>query len=182
MKKTFKIIFIVEICLFVGLNSFCLSDKAVTSKPPKKTLLYQHDIIIPGLPPPKQYYEIKGGSCGEAVLSSIYKASGLCISQKQINKSGGAPGRGLYTHELFKSLKYYKIPHKKIPGKVKNYNDFIKTNLIANINKNIPVLLGVKVYPDQHPNWACDHFILIVGYNKKTRELIYNSDDNRPIY
>jgi hypothetical protein len=27
-----------------------------------------------------------------------------------------------------------------------------------------PVICGVKTYPEGHPDWACDHFVLAVGY------------------
>jgi len=167
---------------FYIFGSFCTgSPKSKPAPAPaaKESFEKKGDVIIKGFSPPENYYEIKGGSCGEAALWSVYHAAGLKLSQKEINKSGGLPGRGLYSHELFWSLRKNKIAHKNISQTVTSYDNFINTHLIGNVKKKWPVLLGVKVYPDEHPNWACDHFILVIGYNTKRKELIYNSDDER---
>jgi len=40
-------------------------------------------------------------------------------------------------------------------------------------------MIGVKVYPTQFPQWAYDHFILLVGYNRESDELLFNDFNNR---
>ncbi len=29
------------------------------------------------------------------------------------------------------------------------------------------MLCGVKIYPDEHPDWSLDHFVLAVGYDEE---------------
>jgi len=51
--------------------------------------------------------------------------------------------------------------------------------VIEKISQGNPIILGVKKYPDKHPFWDCDHFILLVGYNQQKDELIYNNFNKR---
>jgi hypothetical protein len=101
------------------------------------------------------------------------------ISQKEINKLAKAPGRGIYSKEVLPVLKKLKIPHKEISTIVSDYTSFIHKIIITKLKNGTPIFLGVKVYPDESPNWAVDHFILVVGYNELTEELIVNSDNAR---
>ncbi|MCP4136348.1 MAG: hypothetical protein GY754_35585 [bacterium] len=142
------------------------------------------DYIIPGMDPPPVYWKVPGGSCGEASLWPIFKAAGKNISQAAINRAGGNTGSGLYARELFVAMKKYKIPHRNISKQIsgaraKSYRRYLYKGLIERIKKGKPILLGVKIYPDEHPGWACDHFILLVGYNSRTKEIIYNSNAAR---
>jgi len=41
------------------------------------------------------------------------------------------------------------------------------------------VMIGVKVYPTQFPQWPYDHFVLVVGYNQSSNELIFNDFNSR---
>lgn len=137
------------------------------------------DFILENLNPPETYWEIPEGSCGEACLYSVSRFFKINISQKEINELANSPGRGIHSNEILKILRKLEIPFQNISTNVKNYSKFVEENILQNIKKGNPVLLGVKIYPDENPKWVCDHFILIVGYNEKTKELIYNSNDER---
>ncbi len=168
MKKLYY--FITLIIIFFFFISSTNSQLNFQTKP--------GDNIVPGVKPPLLYYQIKEGSCGEACLFSILRKKGKLVTQPRINRVGGNPGRGLHSNELFKVLRFFKIKHRLISGRIYNYHRY------ANVLKNIilkgkPILLGVKVYPDTHPYWAIDHFILLVGYNNRTSEFIYNSNIGR---
>ncbi len=41
-----------------------------------------------------------------------------------------------------------------------------------------PVLVGAKIYPTEHPEWALDHFMLAVGFTEEA--LTYNTTWGRP--
>jgi hypothetical protein len=34
-----------------------------------------------------------------------------------------------------------------------------------NLRRGHPVICGCKLYPDEHPDWSLDHFVLAVGFN-----------------
>jgi ABC-type bacteriocin/lantibiotic exporter with double-glycine peptidase domain len=138
----------------------------------------ESDHILKNLNPPSEYWEVEGGSCGEACIFSITEYLNQNISQKNINKLATKQNRGMYSNELIHVLKKLNINFKNISSNFANKNEFIQklTNVLDSGN---PIILGVKIYPDENPKWACDHFILIVGYNKTTNELIYNSNDSR---
>jgi len=156
------------------------------------------DIVISGLLPPDFLLEIDEGSCGESCLQSIINRNGFISSQIEINQLGESPGRGLHTDELHKALDHYGI---KYVDKLKKsylkyalefinpvnwfsdfseeYKDYLYNVIIPKIKEGNPVILGIKIYPDEHLLWDCDHFILLVGYNEKTNELIYNDNNKR---
>jgi len=118
------------------------------------------------------------------VLNSI----GYEITQIEINKAGGFPGRGLHFDELFVAMDELELNYIDLSRELpsvdsvileQGYSDFLYDEVIKNVLSGNPILLGVKVYPTQFDAWACDHFILIVGYNESTDELIYNDFSNR---
>ncbi|HMV44496.1 MAG TPA: papain-like cysteine protease family protein [Leptospiraceae bacterium] len=137
------------------------------------------DFILENLNPPKEYWEIPEGSCGEACIYSIAKSLKMKITQEEINSLAGSPGRGIHSNEVLKVLKKLKIPFQNISTTVNNHRKYLEEKVIQNVKKGNPILLGVKIYPDENPKWVCDHFILIVGYNEKTGELIFNSNEER---
>ena len=139
----------------------------------------QIGFTIPNTGPPKVYYELKEGSCGEACLSTIFDMQGKPMSQEKINKAGGNPGRGLYGDEIIKVLKEKEITYKDISINTRNISVYLYKRIIPSIKANNPVLLGVTVYPTEHPEWLLDHFILLVGYDSSTNEIIYNSFDRQ---
>ena len=138
----------------------------------------ENDFILKNLSPPKQYWEVNGGSCGEACVFSITEYLEQNISQKKINQLATKQNRGMYSNELIEVLKKLNIKFKNISFNSSKRTQFID-KIINKLNSGNPIILGVKIYPDENPKWVCDHFILLVGYNKTTNELIYNSNDNR---
>ena len=156
------------------------------------------DYIIPGLLPPRYKFEIKEGSCGEACLWTILRSKGRDLAQIGINIIGGAPGRGLRSYELHRVSRYYDIEVEdrmygswlKFLFKYFRILDFttdkadrsrkiLYEKIIPAVQSGHPVLLGVKRYPDKIKWWDVDHFILAVGYNEETDELVFNDFTER---
>ena len=159
---------------------------------------YEGDKIIPNLLPPDYLFEIKQGSCGEACLWSIINSDSFRVTQFEINRIGGDPGRGLQTFELAEPLKecgieyidkmhksYFKYimaffnPYKLFSSQDDCYRNYLYNEIIEKLKKGHPIILGVKIYPDKHFFWDSDHFILLVGYNENTKELIFNDFTQR---
>ncbi|MCK4252229.1 SEL1-like repeat protein [candidate division WOR-3 bacterium] len=152
-----------------------------------ETMKQERDYIIPDVLPPQYYLIIEEGSCGECCLWSILQARHIEATQVEINKAGGDPGRGLHVNELFDVLSEYDINFVNLSRSLgtsdsiltsKRYYSFLD-NVILKVEQGHPVLIGIKVYPTQSPDWACDHFVLVIGYNEDTDELIYNDNVRR---
>jgi hypothetical protein len=138
-------------------------------------VIIRHEFRIGNLDPPSNNYNITGGNCGEAVLWTICHYFGNNLSQQQINYIGGDPGRGLYGNEVINVLDSLKIPF-NFRDKADTWENTVDTlrNIII---KGNPVILGVKIYPDLHPEWYCDHFILLTGTDTLSKEFYYNSNN-----
>jgi Peptidase_C39 like family len=133
--------------------------------------------IIEGIDPPEKKWYVKEGDCGEACIWTILHYYNINVTEKDINIAGGDPGRGLHWVELFVALNHYGINYNDLSHKVSSYQDYeqhLQTNITNKVKDGHPLLISVKIYPNQHPEWAGDHFILIVGYTIND-ELIYNS-------
>lgn len=137
--------------------------------------------VIENLDPPKYYWPVKDGSCGEACLWTILHYYGIDVTQKKINEIGGSPGRGLYWIEMITVLDYFGIDYNDLSSEeiytIEDYEQHLQNNIVNKVKIGHPLLIAVKIYPNSHPQWWTDHFILIVGYTAND-ELIYNSFTN----
>jgi len=162
---------------------------------------YPGDEVIPGLPPPRSRLLIEEGDCGEACLWTLLRAWGIETTEIDINEGAGAPGRGLHAYELHRVLDRYDLSYRDtmdrppiayVPLLIKSlfsrrsptaqestYRSFLYDEVIASVRRGTPVILGVKVHPHGNPLHPLDHFILVVGYNEETDEIIYNSHNER---
>ena len=139
----------------------------------------EDDWVLEGLDPPKDSWYVKEGDCGEACLWTVCNYLSKNLSEEQINAVAGSPGRGVHSDEIITILKKLKIRHNDISEMTSIPSSFLRKKVVGGIKKGNPVLLGFKIYPDEHPEWACDHFVLVVGCNEKNEELIYNSNNSR---
>lgn len=130
-------------------------------------------IRLENLEPPQDYYQIQEGSCGESVMWTICHYFGIYLSQEEINRIGGDPGRGLHTNEIVKVLDSLKIIY-KAREKAITWESTVDT-LKNCIKRGNPVILGVKIYPDRYPNWFCDHIILLTGMDTKSEVFYFNN-------
>jgi hypothetical protein len=127
---------------------------------------------IKNLAPPTDFFYIKEGNCGEAALWSICQSFGKNLSQQEINMIGGNPQRGLHGHEVKMVLDSLKIPY--ISRRKSNTWEITVDTLKNIIIRGNPIILGVKIYPDIHPEWSADHFVLLTGTNTKSNVFYFN--------
>lgn len=146
------------------------------------------DIIIPNLLPPSYYLAIKDGSCAENCLWTIMNSLDRSKTQLEINLSGTKSGRGIHSGELMQFIKKFNIGFTKHYQSVdssdslitsQRYKDYIYNKVVKNVKEGYPMIIGVKSYPTQNPQWFLDHFVLVVGYNERTDELIFNDLNKR---
>lgn len=148
----------------------------------------EDDFIIEGMLPPKYQLMIEEGSCGENCLWTFLKKKGTPKTQLEITLSVVGSARGIHTDELIEALKKFKIPFNNLERSVQcydsvktfaRYKSFLYDEIIPKVQKGHPVIIGIKVYPTSFPDWSLDHFVTVVGYNKRTNELIYNDFTQR---
>ncbi len=151
------------LCGLLVLSFGCSSPQASLGSPLDPTL--PGSVILPIPDHPQELGAPPEGWCAEASLQmglSYYKHE---ISQKDIHNVANPVHPDLESAaEIDGAMKAlgmdYRIWDSKI-HKVDRYIAWIKSNLA----QGYPVFSGVKLNPTQHPEWAADHFVLIVGYN-----------------
>ncbi len=106
------------------------------------------------------------GWCAETSIQMALAYYGIDISQKSINRAGSPSHSDLYMDEIDVALDELSVKYISWKGKDKELDDFLIW-IRSMLDSHYPVLCGVKIYPDEKPKWFLDHFVLIVGYNKK---------------
>ena len=144
------------------------------------------DILIPDIPPPSTFPKYTGGCCIETCLWAILNAKGISMTIEEITALGRMhlPGWGLSSYEIVNVLEKLDIDYKytlspKIEGYYpflfgNSYEDILREKVIRKVKEGIPVMFGLKYLPYHIPYIPMDHFILIIGYNEETDEIIYN--------
>jgi hypothetical protein len=107
------------------------------------------------------------GWCGETSIQMAIAYYGKEISQKTIHEAGNSSYPDLHSNEIDTALNAlgvnYNIWQNSNYQDLSQYLNWIKLQLAY----GYPVISGIKIYPTKHPDWALDHFVLIVGYNEQ---------------
>ncbi len=105
------------------------------------------------------------GWCGEAAIQMALAYYGGYASQQAINRAGKPEHPDLYAHEIPRAMRSIGLDYS--PWKADGLGPFLKW-IKGQLAEGRPVLLGVKIYPTAHPEWALDHFVLAVGCTAET--------------
>jgi|GEM_PF-1165788 hypothetical protein len=107
--------------------------------------------------------DLSVGWCAEACIQMALAYYGLNVTQAEINSAGDPDHPDLYAYEVDHTL--------GVLGTIVEVWDEDNSALSAfaewiknHLQRGHPVLLGVKIHPDEHPSWSLDHFVLAVGY------------------
>ena len=101
-----------------------------------------------------------GGWCGEAAIQMALSYYGAYASQQAINRAGKPEHPDLYAHEIPRAMRNMGLEYSAWKGD--GLEAFLKW-IRSQLAEGHPALLGVKIYPTAHPEWALDHFVLAVG-------------------
>jgi hypothetical protein len=105
------------------------------------------------------------GWCAEVCIQMAMAYYGFAVSQKCINKAGMPKHSDLYMDDIIVALKQLHVKYiswRLSDNNLHKYISWIKDML----SLRYPVICGVKIYPDENPQWFLDHFVLIVGYDE----------------
>ncbi|MBU0992031.1 MAG: carboxypeptidase regulatory-like domain-containing protein [Proteobacteria bacterium] len=142
------------------------------------------DQVIPGITPPESYPSTVDGVCIDTCLWAMIHANGFDVTMAEVNKTGKLhlPGFGLTVMEITPVLNHYDINHNNITVRclderlscnTETYEDVLREKVVERVQQGIPVMFSLKYLPDYTPIAAIDHFVLTIGYNEDTDELIY---------
>ena len=125
--------------------------------------------------------DLKVGWCGEASIQMALAYYGKEVSQLEINQAGEPAHADLYAQDIDPALRALGVKYEAFESNDGDVHGFIAW-IRAELDKGRPVFCGLKIYPDQHPNWALDHFVLIVGH--KPGALLVNTqlDADGPLW
>jgi len=115
------------------------------------------------------------GWCGETSIQQAMAYHGKEVSQHEINKAGNPKHADLYAQDIDTALGNLGVSYlafDSASGTVEDFLDWVREQL----DLGRPVFCGLKIYPDQHPDWALDHFVLAVGYKSGTLLLNTQTD------
>ena len=117
----------------------------------------------------------EGGWCGEAAIQMALSYYGAYASQQAINRAGKPEHPDLYAQEIPRAMRNIGLEYS--PWKGDGLAAFLKW-VRSQLAEGHPVLLGIKIYPTTHPEWALDHFVLGVGCSDEA--LTFNTTWGRP--
>jgi hypothetical protein len=103
------------------------------------------------------------GWCGEASIQMALGFYGREVSQLDINKAGKPAHADLYAQDIDPALEALGVPYTAYANKGGDVHGFVRW-IRNELDQGRPVFCGLKIYPDQHPNWTLDHFVLVVGH------------------
>lgn len=107
--------------------------------------------------------DLSVGWCAEACIQMALAYYNLDLTQAEINRAGNPDHPDLYSYEIDHALEILgadvDVWDEGNPS-LSEFIAWIKSHLLH----GHPVLCGVKIYPDEHPSWSLDHFVLAVGY------------------
>jgi hypothetical protein len=105
------------------------------------------------------------GWCGEACIQMAIGYFGREETQTRINQAGHPKHPDLYGEDIDTALSNLAVSFigYDSSGDTSAFIGWIQHQL----RSGYPVICGCKIYPDEHPNWSADHFVLVVGFNEK---------------
>jgi hypothetical protein len=106
------------------------------------------------------------GWCGETAIQEALLHLGVWAPQRVINAAGNPAHPDLYSNEIPRTLDALGVAYASYAPARRGYAPFA-TWVSAALDEGDPVLAGVKIFPTAHPEWALDHFVLVVAHGPK---------------
>ena len=108
--------------------------------------------------------DLSVGWCGEASIRMALAYYEIERTQREIHRAGEPDHADLFSYEIDTALDTLGICYERWPDGERDVDGFIAW-IRGHLASGVPVFCGVKLYPDEHPDWSLDHFVLVVGYD-----------------
>jgi Peptidase_C39 like family len=106
------------------------------------------------------------GWCAEACIQMAMGYFGKEVTQEAVNKAGRSSVPDLHSEDIETALDSFKVSFVRWNESVASLDSFVCW-IREQLRAKHPVICGMKLYPDENPSWAYDHFALAVGFNKE---------------
>jgi hypothetical protein len=97
---------------------------------------------------------------------------GVDITQQEINEAAVDRTPGLIEENIDQAMDALGVTYTVWNDEVSDLGLFLEW-IRNGLRRGHPMLVGTKIYPDEHPRWYVDHFVLVVGFDE--RGLIMNT-------
>lgn len=129
-------------------------------------------VLIRGVP----HVEQKPDFCGEACVESVLAFGGSALTQDDVFEAGAidpALGRGLWTKELKRAVERLGFAPGRVWYRARSKAEVLEQweHVLADLSRGVPSILCMHY--DDRPD-TTEHFRLILGYDAKTREVIFH--------
>lgn len=114
------------------------------------------------------------GWCGETSIQMALAYYGKQVSQHAINLAGKPQHPDLWEDDINTALNSLGVKYTAWNSSDADVDAFLSW-IGENLQAGYPVILGVKIYPDEHPDWEIDHFVLVVGCDE--RGIVINTNN-----
>jgi hypothetical protein len=101
------------------------------------------------------------GWCGETCIQMAMGYYGREVSQNTINAAAGSPS-DITEVDMDRALVALGVVYEAWDESRNDVNQFIEW-IKAHLRDGHPVICATKIYPDEHPAWYVDHFVLAAG-------------------
>lgn len=103
------------------------------------------------------------GWCGETCIQMAMGYYGREVSQEEINRAAGSPS-DITEVDMSIALDGLGVTWEAWDESIHDVGQFIEW-IKTHLRNGHPVICGTKIYPDEHPEWYVDHFVLAVGFD-----------------
>jgi hypothetical protein len=121
------------------------------------------------------YANLTMGWCGETSIQMAMAYFGKEVSQKDINKAAGDDIPAINETDVDTASISLGVTFTSWPDSEQEMDAFIDW-IKKELTEGYPVICGIKIYPDEHPDWFVDHLVLAVGFDENG--LILNTQTN----
>jgi hypothetical protein len=151
----------IEILLLVGLGMAGCGGGDIPIVAPTD----QVNLKIPDRAWDRTRPDLDVGWCGETCIQMAMGFYGKEVSQKAINAAAGSPSDVTEDNMdiALNALGVQYVAWDESNTDLAQFMAWIQDQL----RKGYPVICGLKIYPEEHPDWYVDHFVLAVGFDKK---------------
>jgi hypothetical protein len=120
------------------------------------------------------------GWCAEACIQMAMAYYGKQVSQKQANAAGKPSHADLWMDDIDRALDNLGVAYQRWDDSETELSSYIFW-IQRQLGMKYPVICGIKIYPDTHPNWFLDHFVVAVGFDREGLILNTNIEGQRRV-
>lgn len=115
------------------------------------------------------------GWCGETSIQLAAGWYGAYVSQAKVNALGHPKTPDLWEYDVPIALEAMELHFERGPRKAAPALKWI----VEQLRLQRPVVLGVKIVPTEHPEWAVDHLVLAVGFSPEGLRIDTNAEEGQ---